>query len=85
MKKLKITCVIASVLCLVMLCTSCGTSTAKIADYLNPDYVPEELVVKQQTSVSELAGFTLNQSNSYFASRYSSSQLSGIPSAHSSS
>ena len=67
MKKLKITCVIASVLCLVMLCTSCGTSTAKIADYLNPDYVPEELVVKQQTSVSELAGFTLNQSNSYFA------------------
>ena len=67
MRKLKLISVVASVLCILMLCTACATPKGKISNYLNPDYVPEKAVLKSNSYVSELEGYIMGEHNQYFA------------------
>ena len=64
----KILALVASILCLVMILASCGSiKTAKIEDYLNPEYTPEDIVLKKSNYISELEGYELTETNGSFA------------------
>ena len=59
---------VAMILCLVMVLASCGNiKSAKIDDYLNPDYTPEDVVLKKSNYISEVEGYELAETNGSFA------------------
>ena len=64
----KILALVAAMLCLVMILASCGNvKSANIDDYLNPDYIPEEVTLKTYNYISDLEGYTLSETNGRFA------------------
>lgn len=67
MRKLKLISAAALMLCILMLFTACATPKAKMSNYFEPDYVPEETVLKSYNYISELEGYIMGEYNKYFA------------------